>query len=242
MSPTAIVTGAGSGIGRATARLFAKEGANVLAVGRTAASLAETAEERPNIRPFVADVTAEDGPDAVAAAALDEFGHIDVLVNNAGISRPARLGDLDRERTRQQIATNLVAPMFLAQAVAPHLPSGGVIVNITSNPAERGWPTHSVYGSTKVGLDFLTRTWAVELAPRGIRVISVAPGPTDTPWYVHTDITPEQLAEKRKNRRLPLGREAQPEEIAWWIVTATRPEASYVTGAVFRVDGGISIS
>jgi C-7 ketoreductase len=238
---TAIVTGGGAGIGRATARLFAKEGGNVLIVGRTAEHLAETAEDRPNIRTLVADVTDPDAPAAIVAATLEAFGRIDVLVNNAGISRPARLGEIDRERAAEQLATNLVAPIFLAQEVVPHLRPGGVIVNVSSNPPERGWPTHSIYGSTKVSIDFLTRTWAMELAPRGIRVVSVAPGVTETSWFLHANISAEELAEKRRNRRIPLGREAQPEEIAWWIVTATRPEASYVTGAVFRVDGGISI-
>jgi meso-butanediol dehydrogenase/(S,S)-butanediol dehydrogenase/diacetyl reductase len=239
---TVIVTGGGSGIGRAIARMFGAERFQVLVVGRTAARLAETADGCPNLRTLVADITAPGAPAAIVSAALHHFGRLDVLVNNAGITRPARLGEIDRDRACQQVATNLLAPLFLAQEAAPHLGPGGVIVNITSNPPDRGWPTNSVYGSTKVALDFLTRTWALELAPRGIRVVSVAPGPTDTPVLQNADLTPEQLAAKRVNNRIPLGRRARPEEIAWWVVNAARPEAAYLTGAVLRVDGGSSIS
>jgi NAD(P)-dependent dehydrogenase (short-subunit alcohol dehydrogenase family) len=117
-------------------------------------------------------------------------------------------------------------------------------VNITSNPPLRGWPRNSVYGATKAGLDFLTHTWAVELAPRGIRVVAIAPGITDTPVMIHAGLSPEELQAGRERllARIPAGRRATPEEIAWWIVTMTRPEASYVTGAVLRVDGGLSVA
>jgi NAD(P)-dependent dehydrogenase (short-subunit alcohol dehydrogenase family) len=93
-----------------------------------------------------------------------------------------------------------------------------------------------------VALDFLTHTWAVELAPRGIRVVSVAPGVTATPVLSHAGFSDEQMAAagKELRARIPLGRIARPEEIAWWIVNAARPEASYLTGAVIRVDGGLS--
>jgi C-7 ketoreductase len=240
-TPTVIVTGGGTGIGRATARLFAAGHANVLVVGRTASRLVETAAGWPTIRHLVADVTAAEAPEQIVGTALDVFGRIDVLVNNAAITRPARLGEIDRDRAQQQIATNLLAPVLITQEAAPHLPRGGVIVNITSNPPTRGWPANSVYGSSKVALDFLTCTWAVELAPRGIRVISIAPGVTDTPVLVHADLTPEQVAAKRNYDRIPLGRPARPEEIAWWIVRTTQPEASYCTGAVLRVDGGVGV-
>lgn len=132
---------------------------------------------------------------------------------------------------------------MLTQQALPHLEAQkGTIVNITSNPPQRGWPNSSIYGSTKVALDFLTYTWAIELAPRGIRVVSVAPGVTETPVLVHAGFTPEQIAASGKEltARVPLGRRAQPEEIAWWIVNVARPEASYLTGSVIRVDGGIN--
>ncbi|MFI6028115.1 SDR family NAD(P)-dependent oxidoreductase [Amycolatopsis magusensis] len=233
-----LVTGAGTGIGRATARRFAAEGADVLVVGRTAERLAETADH-PNIRTCVADV-AED-PEGIVDAALDAFGRLDVLVNNAAITRPAPLGTIDREVAEEQLATNLLGPLFLTQQALPHLDSGSTIVNITSNAPHQGWPGNSVYGATKVALDFLTHTWAVELAGRGIRVVSVAPGITATPVLSHAGWSAERIdaAAADLRRRIPLGRIARPEEIAWWIVHVARPEAGYLTGTIVRVDGGL---
>lgn len=239
-----LITGGGTGIGRATARQFAASGAEVLIVGRTAESLAETAEEHSRVRTFVADIAEPNAPADIVAAAVEAFGRsrIDVLVNNAAITRPAPLGAIDRKVAGEQLATNLLAPVFLTQHALPHLEAGGAVVNVTSNPPHYGWANNSIYGATKVALDFLTHTWAVELAPRGIRVLSVAPGITATPVLSHAGFSDEQIASagKELRARIPLGRIAQPEEIAWWIVNATRPEAAYLTGTVIRVDGGLS--
>ncbi|GAA3184787.1 SDR family NAD(P)-dependent oxidoreductase [Nonomuraea roseoviolacea] len=240
-----VITGAGTGIGRATAHRFAAEGARVLVVGRTAARLEETAAAHSSISVFAADGAAADGPERIVEAAMRRLGRIDVLVNNAAITRPAALGAIDRRTAEEQIATNLLAPLFLAQAALPHLASAqGTIVNVSSNPPWGGWPDNSVYGSTKVALDFLTATWAVELAPKGVRVVSVAPGITATPVLAHAGYTPEQIAAAGEGLvgRIPLGRVAQPAEIAWWIVNVTRPEAAYLTGTVVRVDGGLSVA
>ncbi|WP_181789309.1 SDR family NAD(P)-dependent oxidoreductase [Streptomyces phytophilus] len=236
-----LITGGGTGIGRATARLFAAAGAEVLIVGRTAERLAETAAPHPRIRTYVADVAEPDAPAGIVAAALEAFGRIDVLVNNAAITRPAPLGAIDRQVATEQIATNLLAPVFLTQHALPHLEDGGTVVNVTSNPPHYGWPDNSVYGSTKVALDFLTHTWAVELAGHGIRVVSVAPGITATPVLAHAGFSDEQIAAAgtKLRARIPLGRIAEPQDIAWWIVNAARPEARYLTGTIIRVDGGL---
>lgn len=237
-----LITGGGTGIGRATALQFAASGAEVLIIGRSAARLAETAGEHPRIRPFVADITEPDAAAGIVTAGLETFGRIDVLINNAAITRPAPLGAIDRKVAEEQFATNLLAPVFLTQQALPHLRPGATIVNVTSNPPYYGWPNNSVYGSTKVALDFLTHTWAVELAQRGIRVLSVAPGITATSVLAHAGLSDEQIAAagEELRARIPLGRIAQPNEIAWWIVNATRPEAGYLTGTVIRVDGGLS--
>ncbi|GAA4494691.1 SDR family oxidoreductase [Actinoallomurus oryzae] len=240
-----IVTGGGTGIGRATAHQFAREGAQVLVVGRNAENLERTAEGRPGIRTFVADVAAPKAPARIVTAAVEAFGRLDVLVNNAAVTRPAPLGTIDRDVAQQQLDTNLIGPLMLAQAALPRLEDGGgTIVNITANGPGRAFPGNSVYGSTKVALDFLTHTWAVELSPRNIRVVSVAPGITQTPVLTHAGFTPEEIAASRDEilARVPLGRAARPEEIAWWIVNVARPEAGYLTGSVIRVDGGINIA
>jgi C-7 ketoreductase len=237
-----VVTGGGTGIGRATARLFAAEGADVLITGRTDRTLAETADGIPGMRTVVADVAAPDGPAAIVDAAVDRLGRIDVLVNNAAIVRPARLGEIDRRTAEAELDTNLLGPVFLTQQALPHLAPGAVIVNVTSNGPHHGWPGNSVYGSTKVALDFLTYTWAAELAERGIRVVSVAPGITATPVLAHAGFSADRIAAEapRAIERIPLGRIADPAEIAWWIVAMARPEASYLTGQVLRVDGGLN--
>ncbi|MEV4677482.1 MULTISPECIES: SDR family NAD(P)-dependent oxidoreductase [Actinomadura] len=238
---TVVVTGGGTGIGRAAARMFAAEGADVLVVGRTEARLKETAAGRTGIRVLAADVAAPDAPAEIVAAAVRDSGRLDVLVNNAAITRPAPLGEIDRGLAEAQLATNLLGPLMLTQRAVPHMPRGGAVVNVTSNPPMRGWPANSVYGATKVALDFLTHTWARELAAAGIRVASVAPGPTDTPVLLHAGFSEEQIERRRSGNTIPLGRLGTPEEIAWWIVNAARPEAAFLTGAVIRVDGGTSI-
>ncbi|ALG15687.1 ketoreductase [Kibdelosporangium phytohabitans] len=236
-----IITGGGTGIGQATARQFADAGADVLITGRTAERLAETAEAHPKIRTLVSDIGTPDAPAAIVTAALDAFGRIDVLVNNAAITRPAPLGTIDRDVAASEVTTNLLGPVFLTQHALPHLHAGSVIVNVTSNPPEFGWPGSSIYGATKVGLDFLTHTWALELAGRGIRVVSVAPGITETPVLTHAGFSDDQIAEAGNDlqARIPLGRIAAPAEIAWWIVNTARPQAAYLTGTVVRVDGGL---
>ncbi|MFD2472132.1 SDR family NAD(P)-dependent oxidoreductase [Amycolatopsis silviterrae] len=240
-----VVTGAGSGIGRAVAHSFADEGANVLAVGRTDSKLAETARNRPEIRTLVADITADGAADRIAEAAAAEFGQIDVLVNNAAVVTRAPLGGIDAKQAREQVETNLVAPLLLTQACLPWLRlSQGTVVNVSTSGAVRGWPMNSVYGASKAGLDFLTRTWAVELAPDGVRVVSVAPGPVETEIAENAGFSPEQIRRLRETQRakVPLGRIGRPEEIAWWVRTLARPEAGFATGVVLAVDGAASVA
>jgi NAD(P)-dependent dehydrogenase (short-subunit alcohol dehydrogenase family) len=236
-----VITGGGTGIGRATAQMFASEENDVLIVGRSQDSLNETAKGWPTIRTLVADISDREAPQAIVSTAEREFGRIDILVNNAAVKFASELDSIDRDEAEEQLATNLIAPIFLTQEAVKHMHRGGIVINVTTNVPGRGWPGNSIYGSTKVSLDFLTRTWAVELAQRGIRVVSISPGPTNTPMLHRSRmaLTPE-LAEA-KNKRIPLGRVAEPDEIAWWIMAVTRPYSSYVTGAVISVDGGASL-
>jgi meso-butanediol dehydrogenase / (S,S)-butanediol dehydrogenase / diacetyl reductase len=220
-----VVTGAGTGIGRATARAFAAQGADVLAVGRTAETLAETAAGHPGIRPRTADVA---DAERVVDAAVAEFGRIDVLVNNAAVTA----GD-------SMAATNLFAPIRLVETALPHLKeTRGVVVNVSTAIGQRGWPLPGgeLYAALKSALESLTRSWAVQYAPHGVRVVAVAPGPIATPMSeqgLSTEARREALVS-----RVPLGRVGQPEEVAFWVVQLARPEAAYTTGVVLPVDGG----
>ncbi|MCQ4080489.1 SDR family oxidoreductase [Streptomyces sp. RB6PN25] len=239
---TAVVTGAGSGIGRATAQAFADRGANVLAVGRCREKLSATAQGRPAIIPLAADVTDKASPDKVIDTALETFGGINALVHGAGMLRRTPLGTISADEFDRFMAVNLRAPLLLTQAaLQPLARSGGTIINISASFGQRGWPELSLYGATKAGLDFFTRAWAGELADYGIRVVSVAPGPIETPILENNALDDYAVAAiHRLQELLPLSRVGTAEEVAWWIVNFAESFAAYTTGVVLPVDGGYS--
>jgi C-7 ketoreductase len=246
-SPRAVVvTGGGTGIGRAIARMFAGNADHVLVVGRTEQTLAETAEGYPGIVPLAADITGPDQTAYIVDTAVREFGRIDVLVNNASTATPAPLERIERSAALAEIEVNLLAPILLTREAIPALAkTRGTVVNISSagSLGRRAWPNFSVYGATKVGLDFLTRTWAAELAPRGIRVVGIAPGVVETGMGVRSGATPEEYTRFLEWMKTvtPLGRVGVPAEIAWWVRQLTAPEAGFATGTVLAIDGGASI-
>ncbi|MFE5594485.1 SDR family NAD(P)-dependent oxidoreductase [Streptomyces sp. NPDC056549] len=240
-----VVTGAGTGIGRATTRSFAGQGATVVAVGRREEPLRETAEGHPGIHPLTADVTAEGAAEEIVRSVLAAHGRLDVLVNNAGIAGGGPLGTLDRSVIAPLLETNLVAPVLLTQAAVPALrESRGVVVNVTTTIGQRGWPANSVYPATKSALETLTRCWAVELAPTGVRIVAVAPGAIETPIADHMGLSPEQRQAVRawQIAHTPLGRVGRPEEVAWAITSLAAPDAAFLTGTVLPVDGGALVA
>ncbi|MCE7081119.1 SDR family NAD(P)-dependent oxidoreductase [Streptomyces sp. ST2-7A] len=241
-----VVTGGGTGIGRATARAFAARGDRVLIVGRSKSTLDETADH-PDIHTLPLSLLDPRAPQLIVETARRTLGGIDVLVNNAARSGFREIGELDEQDIREQVGTNLLAPILLTRSALPELEAArGVVVNIGSAGAlgVRAMPGSSVYAATKAGLDSLTRTWAMELGPRGIRVVGLAPGLIDTGVGVRAGMPQETydafLAGMRP--KVPAGRIGTPEEIAWWITTLASPEAGYANGAIIAVDGGLSVT
>ena len=240
-----IVTGAGSGIGRATAARFAEAGARVLAVGRRADALAETATLHPAISSFPADIAQDGSPETIIQAALERWERIDVLVNNAGIFSMMPLGEITASRLTELMAVNVIAPSLLASAALPSLKkSRGAIVNVSSTFGHRPAADISHYGASKAALEHLTRSWALELAPEGIRVNAVAPGPTESEALASAGL-PDSVIEQIKTdeaARIPLGRRGEPHEVAAWILRLADFHTSWLTGQILTIDGGLELS
>lgn len=241
----AIVTGAASGMGRATAWLFADEGARVAAVDLSEESLAPVVgsirEAGGEAEGLAADVSDPDAVRALVDAVVTRFGGLDILINNAGVSLPAPVDaegyDAVWERT---LAVNLTAHQRLIRAALPHLEKSdaGRVVNIASTEGVGAQPFVSAYTASKHGVIGLTRAFAVERGHTGVTFNCVCPGP------IHTGMTqgiPDEAKSKFARRRVPLRRYGDPEEVAHATLGLVLPAASFVNGAVLMVDGGLSI-
>ncbi|MCP9490295.1 MAG: SDR family oxidoreductase [Solirubrobacteraceae bacterium MAG38_C4-C5] len=241
-----IINGGTSGIGRAAGELFAQRGARVLVTGRRAEDVEETAAVSEGIEGLVADASnPEDAPHTVAKA-VELWGRVDVVVNNAAAIFVMPLAEADAERIATTFATNVTGASLLAREALPYLEaSGGSIVNVSSAAGRKTAPGVSHYAASKAALEHLTRCWAVELAPRGIRVNTVAPGPTDTGAFVRQGAASaegEKAIRQQELSETPLGRLGEPEDPARWIVELADPTADWLTGALLAVDGGFSIT
>ena len=230
-----IVTGAAQGIGAATCERFAAEGATVIACDRRA-----PAEPVPGAAAFFAvDVTQREQVDAMVAAVLAQHGRIDVLVNNAGITKDARLVKMTLEQFDAVIDVNLRGVFHCAQAVAPSMVErgSGVILNASSVVGLYGNFGQTNYAAAKFGVIGFTKTWSRELGPKGVRVNAVAPGFVDTPILA---TVPEKVLQQMR-AQVPLGRLAQPAEIASVYAFLASDDASYINGTVIEVSGGMSV-
>lgn len=240
-----IVTGGGSGIGRAAAILFAHAGAWVVVVGRRGTPLEETAKASNRIIPVQADLIREDELKRVIQIIDKRWSRIDVLVNNAGAFVQRTLQEIDQQVMTSLFATNVLAPSLLSRAALPFLKSSqGSIVNISSTFGHKAAPMISHYAASKAAVEHLTRCWALELALDKVRVNAVAPGPTETDILSTSGLSPATIEQIKKDEieRVPLGRRGTADEIAAWIVSLANPDASWITGQIIAVDGGLGIA
>jgi NAD(P)-dependent dehydrogenase (short-subunit alcohol dehydrogenase family) len=241
----AVVTGASSGIGRATALALAGQGASVVAVGRDRAALesavAEIGHAGAAAIAVVTDLTSPEAADAIVAAAVARFGGIDVLVNAAGIIGFGSTDQTTDEQWDQMMNTNVRAPFRLMRAAFPHLKMRrGTVVNVSSVNGRRVFPGLAAYNTSKAAIDQLTRSAAIEWAPHGVRVNAVNPGVTVTNLHRRAGLDEEKYAAflARSNETHPLGRPGQVNDIASLILFLASSQAEWITGETIAVDGG----
>ncbi|MFF9571540.1 SDR family NAD(P)-dependent oxidoreductase [Streptomyces sp. NPDC014685] len=241
----AIVTGAGSGIGRATAIALAESGAHVLGVGRRQGPLEETARAHSNIAVLSSDVCAEGAAARIVSTAVERWGRLDLLVNNAGTAALMSLAETDRTTITKLFELHVTAPSLLARAALPHLQeTAGSLVNVSSTYGHRPLAGGAHYAAAKAALEQLTRSWALELAPVGVRVNAIAPGPTETDVLSAAGLPADTVARIRtdERERIPTGRLGSPEDIADWILRISDPRSAYLTGQILTIDGGLELS
>jgi NAD(P)-dependent dehydrogenase (short-subunit alcohol dehydrogenase family) len=231
-----LVTGGASGIGRATAVRFLEEGSRVWVLDRDPKARAELERQLPKLAGTSnADVSDLQQVETAWGEAVGVMGGVDILINNAGISTRHRFLDITPAEWNQVLAVNLTGAFYVAQTAARHMweHGGGVILQTASTNGVMGYPYYADYNASKAGLIALTRTMALELAPR-VRVSAVAPGYVLTPMQ-RAEYTDPMLEEV--NRKIPLGRHAQPEEVAALFAFLASDDAAYITGHVYTIDG-----
>ena len=241
----AIVTGASSGIGRATARRLTRDGFDVLLVGRDAAALAETVKDLggsgKRVTSIAADVTSAEGPAAIVARAHQEFGGIDALVNAAGIIASGSVVETTDDGWDAMMNVNVRAPFRLIREAAAALTERrGAVVNVSSVNGLRAFAGVAAYCVSKAALDHLTRCAALEFAPKGVRVNAVNPGVTVTNLHRRGGMDETRYADflERARTTHPLGRPGTADEIADLIAFLLSPASGWMTGETIAIDGG----
>jgi NAD(P)-dependent dehydrogenase (short-subunit alcohol dehydrogenase family) len=232
---TALVTGGSSGIGLAAARRFVAEGAHVFITGRRKEVLdAAAAELGSGVTAVQGDISNLNDLDSLIGAIAQRGSGLDVVFANAGGGSLATIGDITLEQVRETFGVNVTGTVFTVQKTLPLLNDGASIVLSGSSSATNGTPGFSVYAATKAAIRSLGRTWAAELAGRGIRVNTIIPGPTNTPGL--SGLGPELLQAIANG--VPLGRLGESDEIANAVLFLASPESSFMTGGEIFIDGG----
>ncbi|MEV5539000.1 SDR family oxidoreductase [Saccharopolyspora shandongensis] len=236
-----VVTGAGSGLGRATAELLLDEGARVAGWDISREGLQWLSDREPTLTAVV-DVTDAAQVAAAAEEVRSAWGRVDFLVNSAGVFVLGSLADIEAAAVRRLFDINVTGTTLVTQALLPDLIAGrGAVVNLSSTVALRASASNAHYAASKAAVAQLTRCWALELAPHGVRVNAIAPGPTNTALFASAGMDPAVTATFLAERAstIPLGRTGEPAEVARWITRLVDDE--WVTGHVIPVDGGMSI-
>ena len=239
----ALITGGGTGIGLATAREFAREGARVYITGRRKPELdGAAAATGPGVTAIQGDVTKPEDLDRIYAQIGQEQGRVDIVFANAAIVERAPFGSITEEHVNRVFATNVTGLLFTAQKALPLMPDGGTIILTGSDVSIKGYPTMGVYSATKAAVRSFARTWTTDLADRGIRVNVVSPGPVGTAFLAGhpegTTLPGQPDGMETVVSRVSMKRLGRPEEIAKTVTFLASDDASFITGAEFFVDGG----
>lgn len=240
-----IVTGASSGIGKAAAVLFANKGATVVAVGRNEKELnvlgTSVRSKSGSVKPYLADLTEVSQIDRMTSSVVQSYGRIDVLVNSAGIIANGSIETTSLAEWDKMLNINVRSVFALTQKCLPQLiESKGNIVNVSSVAGTRSFPNILAYGVSKAAIDQLTRSAALELAPKGVRVNAVNPGVVVTNIHKRGGMDPDayKVFLERSKETHPLGRVGTPQEVAELILFLASEKASWITGATYEIDGG----
>jgi NAD(P)-dependent dehydrogenase (short-subunit alcohol dehydrogenase family) len=239
----ALITGGSTGIGLATAKLFQQEGAQVIVTGRNAGAIAAAQKELgPAALAIASDTSKLNDITTLIDTIRQKFGRIDILFANAGIARFQPFGEIEESFFDEHFNINVKGLFFTVQAALPLIPSGGSILLTASVVSKKGFPASSVYAATKAAVRSFGRTLATELAPRGIRVNTLSPGPIETPLFDKMGLPADAVGQMRERfgESVALKRLGTVDEMARAALYLSSDDASYVVGAELFADGGLA--
>ncbi|WNJ20327.1 SDR family oxidoreductase [Pontibacter sp. G13] len=240
---TAVITGGNSGIGYASAAKLKAQGAEVIITGRSPERVQNAADEL-GVKGIVADVTDLAAIDALVEQVKADYGTVDILFVNAGVFLPAPIGQVSEEVYNQTMDINFKGAVFTTEKFLPILKDGAAVIHLSSVLAYTGMPNSSIYAASKAAMNSYVRTASTELAPRGIRVNAINPGPISTPIYNKTGMDEDSLHgfAQAIQQRVPLKRFGEPGDIAHLVAFLASDEAAFITGSEYNIDGGVNVN